>query len=147
MHTVRTSDGTRYLLLKQSSDSSLVRDPTTGDERHIENDRLELIENDGVSPLETIANAVPDSVRQILSAVSDDRSLGLLLVLDQREPIAVSDLMSLSDLCESDVNGLLSEFRAAGLVEPISIGGVPGYETTTLTSEGLSVLREREGSD
>lgn len=142
MHTVRTSDGTRYLLLKQSSDSSLVRDPTTGDERYIENDRLKLVESDNVSPLETVAETVPDSIRRILSAVSDDRSLGLLLVLDRHEPIAIPDLMTHSDLCESDINGILSEFRAAGLIEPVSIGGVPSYETTKLASDGLSILRD-----
>jgi hypothetical protein len=142
MHTVRTSDGTRYLLLKRSSDSSLVRDPMTGNEQHIENDRLERIDDDSVSPLETVARTVPDSVRQLLSVVSNERVLGLLLVIDRRGPIAVSDIMDLSDLCESDVNGLLTEFRAAGLIEQeqIPVVGVSGYETTELASEGLSAL-------
>ena len=138
MDTVRTADGTRYLLLKRSSDASLVRDPTTGDERYIENERLERISDN--APLETVARTVPDAVRRVLSAVSNDRALGLLLVIDRRGPIAISDILELSDLCESDVNGLLSEFRAAGLVEPKSIIGVPGYATTELASEGLAVL-------
>jgi hypothetical protein len=139
MDTVRTADGTRYLLLKRSSDASLVRDPTTGDEQYIENERLEHIAR---APLETVTRTVPESVRRILSAVSNDRALGLLIVIDRQGPIAVSDIMERSDLCESDVNGLLSEFRAAGLVEqePMSVIDVPGYATTELAHEGLAVL-------
>lgn len=139
MQTVRTDDGTRYLLLKRSGDSSLVRDPTTGEEQYIENACLESAD---VSSLETAASAIPDSVRRVVRAASDDRALGLLLVLDRRGPTAVSDLMALTDLCESDFNGLLSEFRAAGLVESVSIGGIPGYETSDQASTGLSKLRE-----
>jgi hypothetical protein len=142
MDTVRTTDGTRYLLLKRSSDSSLVCDPTTGDEQYIENERLERISDN--MPLETVARTVPDAVRRVLSAVSNDRALGLLLVIERRGPIAVSDIMDISDLCESDVNGLLSEFRAAGLVEPEQIVGVPGYATTELASEGLAVLCDQD---
>jgi hypothetical protein len=106
----------------------------TGNEQHID--------DDSVSPLETVARTVPDSVRQILSVVSNEHALGLLLVIDRRGPIAVSDIMDLSDLCESDVNGLLSEFRAAGLIEQeqLSVVGVPGYRTTELAREGLSIL-------
>lgn len=139
MQTVRTDDGTRYLLLKRSGDSSLVRDPATGEEQYIENNRLKSVD---VSSLETVANAIPESVRHVVLAASSDRALGLLLVLDRRGPMAVSDLMALTDLCESDFNGLLTEFRAAGLVESVSIGGVPGYETTDRASEGLSKLCE-----
>lgn len=138
METVQTADGTRYFLLKRSSDSSLVRDPTTGDEQYIENERLERVSDS--APLETVACIVPDAARRILSAVSNDRALGLLLIIDRRGPIAVSDILELSALCESDVNGHVSEFRAAGLVEPESIVGVPGYTTTELASEGLAVL-------
>jgi hypothetical protein len=106
----------------------------TGDEQHID--------DNSTSPLETVARTVPDSVRRILSVVSNESALGLLLVIDRRGPIAVSDIMDLSDLCESDINGLLSEFRAARLVEQeqLSIVGIPGYETTELASEGLSIL-------
>lgn len=114
----------------------------TGDERYIENERLEHIADD--VPLETVARTVPDAVRRVLSAVRNERALGLLLVIDRQGPIAVSDVLELSDLCESDVNGLVSEFRAAGLVEPESVVGVPGYATTELASEGLAVLCDQD---
>lgn len=137
MRTVRTDDGGQYLLIKRSSGSSLVRDPETGDERYIENEKLEFT---GVSPLETAAQAIADPVRRIVRAVSSDHALGVLIILDRRGPMAAVDLMGRSDLCESDLNGLLTELRAAGLIETVSIGGVPGYKTTEQASEGLSTL-------
>ncbi|WP_254543703.1 DUF7346 family protein [Halomarina pelagica] len=139
MQTVRADDGTIYLLLKRSSDASRVRDPATGEERYVANDRLERVE--GESPLETAARAVPDPVRRLLTAVHDDRGLGLLLELDRRGPIAARDLMGAYDLCESDVLGLLTEFRAAGLVEPADVAGEPGYDATPRAREALDPLR------
>ncbi|WP_254537696.1 DUF7346 family protein [Halomarina litorea] len=144
MRSVR-ADGTRYLLVKQSGDSSLVRNPTTGEERYLPNDDLEPA--GGESPLETAARAVPEAARRVLSAVHDDRSLGLLLELDRRGPLAAVDLMGDYDYCESDVHGLLAEFRAAGLVEEATVAGQRGYDTTPLGGEGLAHLRGKDGTD
>ncbi|MFB6164059.1 MAG: hypothetical protein ABEJ31_02775 [Haloarculaceae archaeon] len=139
MRTVRDESGTLYLLLAESDESSRVRDPETGTERYLPNDRLEPVE--GESPLATAARAVPESVRTVASAVNDDRSLGLLVHLDANGPIAVRTLLSSTDLCESDLLGLLTEFRAAGLVAETTVAGEGGYETTDLASEGLARLR------
>lgn len=142
MRTVRDESGRRYLLLKESSDSSLVRDPETGEQRHVANDRLEPV--DGESPLETASHAVPEAVRAVASAVRDDRSLGLLLEIDARSPVDVRTLMGAVDMCESDVHGNLTEFRAAGLVRETDAAGIRGYETTERASEGLAVMRADE---
>ena len=139
MRTVRDDAGRRLILLKESSDSSLVRDPQTGERRHVANDELEPV--DGESPLETASRAVPEPVRAVASAVHDDRSLGLLLEIDDRSPVDVRTLTGAVDLCESDLHGLLSEFRAAGLVAETDAAGVRGYETTDLASEGLAAMR------
>lgn len=138
MRTVRAGD-TRYLLVKRSGDSSLVRDPANGEERYVSNDDLEPA--GGESPLETAARAIPDATRRVLSAAHDDRSLGLLLELDRRGPVAVVDLMGDYDYCESDMHGQLGEFRAAGLVEEATVAGQRGYDATELASEGLARLR------
>lgn len=138
MRTVRDESGTHYVLLKQSSESSLVRDPETGAEKHVANEELEPI--DGESPLATAATAVPDSVRTVLTAAHDDRALGLLLELNRRGPLSVHDLLDSYDLCESDLHGLLGEFRAAGLVETTEVLGQPGYEATGMTTEALAHL-------
>ncbi|MCT9096149.1 hypothetical protein [Haloarchaeobius sp. HME9146] len=139
MRTVRDDSGDRYLLVKRSSEASLVRDPVTGEERYVENDRLEPAE--GETPLETAAGAVSPAVRRILTATHDDRSLGLLVELVDGGPIAVRDLLATYDLCESDMLGLLTEFRAAGLVEEATIAGERGYDATDLAREGVAALR------
>ena len=138
MRTVRDAEGRHYLMLKESDVSSLVRDPATGERRHIPNDDIETV--DGESPLETVASAVPETVRRVLTATHDERSLGLLLEIDDRGPVGVRTLLSAYDLCESDLHGLLAEFRAAGLIDEAETGGQRGYVTTDEASDGLDTL-------
>jgi len=140
MRTVRDESGSHYILLKQSSESSLVRDPETGTQKHVANDSLEAV--DGESPLSTAARAVPDAVRTVLTAAHDDRALGLLVELDTRGPLAVQELLDSYDLCESDLHGLLGEFRAAGLVEDADVFGQRGYDTTATATEAVDALRD-----
>jgi len=139
MRTVRGPDDTTYLLLKRSGDASLVRDPATGEERYVENDRLDPA--GGASPLGAAAEAVPEGRRRLVTAVRDERSLGLLVELDRRGPTAVRTLMGAYDLCESDMHGLLAEFRAAGLIEERAVAGERGYALTGPGSDALDALR------
>ena len=139
MRTVRDGDGNHYLLLKESSEASLVRDPATGQQRHLPNDDIERVE--GESPLETAVGAVPASVRRVLTAVPNERALGLLLEIDRRGPVGVRLLLDAYDFCESDLHGLLAEFRAAGLVEEATVDARRGYDTTELASDALERLR------
>ncbi|SDM13989.1 hypothetical protein SAMN04487949_1005 [Halogranum gelatinilyticum] len=140
MRTVRDDTGKRYLLVKQSSDSSRVRDPDTGEERYLDNAELAVV--DGESPLETVAGGIPASVRRVMTAVPNDRALGLLIDLVDRGPVPVVDLLGSYDLCESDLHGLLTEFRAAGLVEEVRVYGERGYGATDLAKEGVGELRD-----
>ncbi|WP_262175718.1 DUF7346 family protein [Haloarcula laminariae] len=140
MRTVRDESGTRYVLLKQSSESSLVRDPETGAEKHVANDDLAPV--DGESPLGTAASAVPEAVRTVLTAAHDDRALGLLVELDRRGPLSVHDLLDSYDLCESDLHGLLGEFRAAGLVDEADVFGQRGYDTTAAAGDAVEFLTD-----
>jgi len=89
MRTVSAADGTRYLLIKQSSETSLVRDPETGTEQYIDNDRLDVV--DGESPLETAAAAIDPAVRRLLTATHNDQSLGLVVELVDRGPVRRSN--------------------------------------------------------
>lgn len=140
MRTVRDEAGDRYVLLKRSGESSLVRDPETGERRHLPNDSLSTVE--GEPPLSTTAARVSEPLRTLLTAVPDDRALGLLIDLDDRGPLAVRTLLATTDLCESDLHGLLAEFRAAGLLEETTVAGERGYGTTERANEALSVLVE-----
>jgi hypothetical protein len=139
MRTVRDTEGSHYLLVKESGESSLVRDPATGEQRHLPNADIETV--DGESPLETAATGVPEPVRRVLTAAHDERALGLLLEIDRQGPVGVRTLLSAYDLCESDLHGLLAEFRAAGLLEETRTNGQRGYVTTDEASDALATLR------
>ncbi|MFB6122796.1 MAG: hypothetical protein ABEJ78_04995 [Haloferacaceae archaeon] len=138
MPTVRDDAGKRYVLLEQSSESSRVRDPETGEERSLDNDDLEF--DDGAA-LDVAASAVDDPVRRVVTAVHSDRALGLLLELVDRGPSPVRELLDAYDLCESDLHGLLAEFRAAGLVTECRVYGERGYEPTGAAKAAVDRLR------
>lgn len=142
MRTVRDAEGHRYLLVKRSDGSSLVRDPDTGAERYLPNADL-TVEADA-SPLSTAADAVPASVRRVLAATPNDRALGLLVELADRGPVGVRTLLDAYDLCESDLHGLLAEFRAAGLIAETRVAGERGYEATGMTRDAVARLRADE---
>lgn len=139
MRTVRDSEGNEYLLVKRSSESSLVRDPTTGTERYRSNDELTPVE--GESALELAASGVPEPVRRVLRAVHSDEALGLLVELVDGGPVAARELLDTVDLCESELFGLVSEFRAAGLVEECDVVGERGYDATASAHEAVTKLR------
>ncbi len=131
-------DGKRYLLVKSSGKSSLVRDPETGRERYLPNDELTVT---GESPLSVAASAVPEPRRRVLVAVHSEDVLGLLLELDAEGPLSAREILGRYDLCESDLHGRITELRAAGLVQAADINGERGYAATELAREGIRGLR------
>lgn len=137
MRTVETPEGDRYLLVKRSAESSLVRDPETGEEQHLPTAELTPVD---AGPLETAAGAVPAPTRRLLTAARDEQALGLLVELRRRGPLTVRAVLSDYDLCESDVLGVLTEFRAAGLVTETEVGGERGYRLTEAGREALGPL-------
>lgn len=137
MRTVETPDDERYLLVKRSSESSRVRDPATGEEQYLANDDLTPVD---AGPLETAAAAVPDATRTLVTATHDERALGLLLELRRRGPVAVRDLLGDYDLCESDMLGILTEYRVAGLVDEADVAGERGYRLTERGEAALDPL-------
>jgi hypothetical protein len=137
MRTVTTADGTTYLLLKESSDSSLVRDPQTGAESFIPNADLEPVDEPA---LVTAASAVPEPLRRLVTATHTERTLGLLVDLHQHGPRAVRGMLETHDLCESDLLGAVTEFRAAGLVEETTVAGERGYRLTETGTTAIEAL-------
>lgn len=136
--TVEDSDGTRYLLLKRSAESSLVRDPETGERLHLPNEELDVVES--AVTADTVLRGLPDEVVSLVTAVHDERALALLLELDAEGPMSVRTLLSAYDFCESDLHGLLGELTAARLIEETTVVGERGYETTEATSDALAAL-------
>ena len=135
---VAEHDGKRYLLRKQSGDSSLLKDPETGKKRYVPNDELTVI---GASPLSVAAESIPEPQRRVLTAVHSETVLGLLVELDECGPLSVREILDRYDLCESDLHGQVTELRAAGLLEEATVNGERGYATTALAEDGLSALR------
>ena len=131
-------DGERYLLVKSSGDSSLVRDPETGDERYLPNNELTVT---GDSPLVVAASAVPEPQRRLITAVHSELVLGLLLELDRHGPLSARELLSRYDLCESDLHGKITGLRVSGLVREAEVNGERGYAVTKLASDALEALR------
>lgn len=136
MRNARDETGAPVLVIEETADSCLVRDPVTGDRRSVPRDRLAPLDE---PPLRTAARAVPDPVRRLLTAVPHDRALGLLLILED-EPRSVPELATVCEICESDLHGLLGELRAAGLVRETTVDGTPGYRTTDIATAGIASL-------
>jgi len=139
MRTVETADGERHLLLSESDGTARLRDPATGEEWTVDADTVEPIAD---SQLGVAAAGVPEPVRRTVTAVHDERTLGVLVTLVDDGPTAVVDLLSYSGLCESDFNGLFSELRAAGLVAECRVAGERGYEATETAEEAVALLRD-----
>ena len=131
-------DGRRYLLLKSSGDSSLLRDPETGEERYLPNHELTIT---GDSPLVVAANLVPEPQRKLLTAVHSELVLGLLIEIDRSGPLSARELLSRYDLCESDLHGKITGLRVSGLIREADVNGERGYAVTELASEALESLR------
>jgi len=138
VQTVTDDDGRRLLLVKRSSESSLVRDPDTGEESYRPNESLSAVDD---PPLAAAADGLAGPVRRAVLACPDDRALGLLVELVDRGPTAAETLTAAYDLCESDLHGLLAEFRAAGLVRETSVAGRPGYAPTDDAAAAVERLR------
>jgi len=135
VRTVEDAHGRRLLVVKRSAGSWLVRDPATGEERYVDPGSVDAV--DGASPLATAAEALDDDAVRLVLAARDDRALGLLCHLAAEGPVAVQTLLGETDLCESDLHGLLAEFRAAGLVDERTVDGRRGYG---LTEDGAAAL-------
>lgn len=145
MRTVRDDDGAVYVVLKESADSTLVRDPATGEERHLPNDALEPA--GGTSTLDALATTVPADARTVVRACHADWHLGLLVALRDHGPLAARDALGRFDVCESDLLGAFTEFRAAGLVEETDVHGDGGYRLTDAGESGVDALRTDSGTD
>ena len=142
MRTVVDGDDRRWVLLKESSESSRVRDPETGEETFRPNDDLDPA--GGESPFEALAQSVPGPARRVLRACHEDWQVGLLVALADDGPRPVRELLSESAACESDFLGAVTELRAAGLLAETTVAGQRAYELTDDGREGIHSLRQTD---
>jgi len=135
LRIVEDDEGTEYVLLKESAESSLVRDPETGERRHLPTESLDYVADLG--PLEAAARRLSDPPPELLRTVPDDRTRGLLVELEGNGPTAARTLLGSYGLCESDLHGTLAELQAGGLIAETTVAGERGYEVTDRARELL----------
>lgn len=121
MRAVRDPCDRLVVLVERTGEAVRVRDPASGSERGLARTDVDPVEGASRSP----------------------RELGLLLVL-AASPRRIRELLDGWGFCESDINGVISELRAAGLVERRAVDGEPGYR---LTTAGAAVVADHPGRD
>ncbi|MFB6362329.1 MAG: hypothetical protein ABEH59_13540 [Halobacteriales archaeon] len=139
MRTVEDEAGQRYLLLKRSRSASLVRDLDSGEQQHLPTDELTVVEDE--SPLASAAQAVPEPARRLVTAVRDERTLGLLVALESADGLSARRLLGAEDYCETDLNGLVNELQSAGVVKRATVDGEDGYRLTDSADAVLGSLQ------
>ncbi|GAB3684133.1 hypothetical protein GCM10028857_12720 [Salinarchaeum chitinilyticum] len=139
METVEDERGRRFVLRKRSSDAWLVRDPETGEENYRDPADLSIVAD--ADSLATAAQGISPSVRTLLTAVPNDRVLGLVVTIVDREAVGVRTLLDETTLCESDLHGAIAELVAAGLLAETTVAGERGYEATELAIQAVEQLR------
>ncbi|ELY88755.1 hypothetical protein C483_15507 [Natrialba hulunbeirensis JCM 10989] len=139
MTTVQDDTGKRYLLLKRSEHASLVRDPQTGDECYVQNDRLDAV--DAADELDPVAQAVSSPVRTLLTTVHDEATLSLLISLADEGPLDIRTILDSTTLCESDLHGRLTILTGANLLAETDVGGERGYRLTDTCEAALETIR------
>lgn len=129
-------EGDRYFLLKRSASSSLVYDPEASARRYVPNDELRVVE---ASQSGRSAASLEDSrtFEEPLRSIADEATLALLVELEIEGPTPAVELLARTELCESDLHGILGELRAAQLVVETDLPGGRGYRTTTRASDAL----------
>jgi hypothetical protein len=145
MRIVEDDTGNRYLLLKRSQSSSLVRDLDSGERRHVPTHVLTVIEDQ--SPLASAASELPAAAVKLITAVRNERTVGLLVALEAAGGLSARQLLEAEDYCESDLNGLVTELRSGGLIEPTTIEGEDGYQLTEPTAAIIRSLQSATAVD
>lgn len=105
MREVEDDAGRRYVLLKQSHDSSFVVDLRTGARMYRPNESLTTVTDRDDS-------ADPD----------------LLSYIAANGPVSVRTLLDATSLCESDLHGVLTLLRANDLIRETELHGERAYE-------------------
>lgn len=104
MRLARDETGRRYVVLERASESTLVADPASGEREYFPNETLEVIDD---APARTA-----------------ERLVGLIA---EHGPIGVRELLSATDICESDLHGQLADLEAGGAIREVTVAGERGY--------------------
>lgn len=127
-------DGEWVAILAVESDRCRIRQLGSGDSRWVPKSTLS---SSDTASLQEIGRAVPDSVRGSVSPIRTARGWGLALVVGAASPVTVRAMLATTTECESDLNGVLAELEAGGILERTEVAGERAYE---LSETGASTL-------
>jgi hypothetical protein len=130
-------DGQWVVVLRAGRDHCRIRELISGEVRKVSPSTLDA-ENE--ARLHDIGQAAPGPVQPTDSAVQTVRGWGLVLVVGAASPVSVRSLLAATDECESDINGLLAELEAGGLLERTEVTGERGYELSPRGTRRVEAL-------
>lgn len=125
MRLATGSDGQWVVVLRAERDHYRIREVISGEVRKVSPSTLDAVNE---ATLHDIGQAAPDPAQSIASTIQTARGWGLILVVGAASPVSVRALLDATDECESDINGLLAELEAGGLLERTEVAGERGYE-------------------
>lgn len=135
---VEGPDGQTHLVVDRRSGQVRLRKLSTGEER--------WEAPSGLTPVDTldleIVGAETKMASGDLSGVHTTRGVGLVALLAQAGAVSVRDLLEFTHCCESDLNGLLAELQAGGVVESAAIEGHRSYRLTDASAHELDEFSE-----
>jgi len=138
MHIVRDSDGCHYVLLEEGQPTCRVREIPSGEQTTIPCAELSTVEP--AAALDALGIQGDD--RETLREIGSVRAIGLLFELEATGPLSVRALLDQFDICESAFNGVTTELRAAGCIEPTTVYGERGYRVTDTAREALGTREQ-----
>lgn len=122
------------VILEVEGQRCRIRDVLSGDTRWVAHSTLTIPD---AAALEDIGQLTPQSARQAVSAIRTARGWGVVLVVGAASPVPVRELLAATTECESDLNGLLAELEAGGVLDRTAVGGERAYE---LSGTGRSAV-------
>lgn len=134
MRLARGSESEWVVVLKTEGTQCRIRDLVSGDTRRVAESTLSSAQT---ASLQEIGHLVPDSARPPVSAIRTAPGWGVVLVVGAASPVAVRELLDATTACESDLNGLLAELEAGGVLDRTEIAGERAYE---LSDAGASAV-------
>lgn len=132
------------VILEVESDQSRIRELLSGETRRVLSSTLSVV-ND--ASLRDIGQVFSDPPQTTDSTLRTDRGWGLVLVVGAASPVGVRSLLGATNECESDLNGLLAELEAGGILERTQVTGERGYELSERGVRTVEALWSSATSD
>jgi hypothetical protein len=140
MRVVRDTADRVNVVRSRRADERTILDPATGIERTVPAEDVAPVLDE--PELQLIAETLPELEGSPLASIGDPRALGVLGVLEAAGQLPATMLLAFESICESDLNGIVGELRAAGLVEETTVDGRSGYRTTEAAERALAAVRD-----